>query len=288
MRHVPELAGKTAQRRLLPPFSQIAEAAGIYSRIYSLAQFVRVTVTNDASDETAETAAGGAEPLHLPDVCRSRALVRIEIDGAVLKLDRDRVVADLVGDDAGVAAEIAVALHAPLPVEHRLHLRDLALLAFDDASAQLADFLVLQRRLAAHQHRAGVMRDHRAQELPVADRRLLSDQGEEHDRGDAADREQREVDALVWIHRSHQQDFDDDHRRRHQRRHVDLVEVVKDIGEAVDHRVHQRVHRQEGQCRHDGEADVGVVVHGAPNLRRLASHRPGIVHACQRRKAVRG
>jgi hypothetical protein len=89
-----------------------------------------------------------------------------------------------LGTDTGELASFLVSRNEPLAGrqtarrkrcpsgKQRLHLRDFRSLRLDDVTAQRHDFGVGQRRLLAHQDRARMMRDHRAQELAIADPRL--------------------------------------------------------------------------------------------------------------------
>src|SRR5687768_1955345 len=58
--------------------------------------------------------------------------------------------------------------------EDRFHLRDLARLRLHDPFAEREDFRVGEISLLAHEDRAGMVRDHRTQELLVADKGLLA------------------------------------------------------------------------------------------------------------------
>lgn len=63
-------------------------------------------------------------------------------------------------------------------LQHGLHLPNLGLLARDDGPAQLLDFRRLDGCLLAHEDGTCMVRDHRAQELPIGDGDLLPDQEE--------------------------------------------------------------------------------------------------------------
>jgi hypothetical protein len=78
--------------------------------------------------------------------------------------------AELCGPCRKPAQRERVATSRPLcePANDRFHLIDFGLLARDDAGAKLPDFGVPNRGLLAHEDRPGVMRDHRSQELLVA------------------------------------------------------------------------------------------------------------------------
>ena len=104
------------------------------------------------------------------------------------------------------------------------------------------------------------MRDHRAQELAVADQPLLANGRKAQDPDDEAGRDQAAVEALARIHHAHEHEFEHDHRRGHQAGHVGLVEAWMDVGGPVDHGVHQDVHGQERQGGHDRQAQVRPMV----------------------------
>lgn len=63
-----------------------------------------------------------------------------------------------------------------------LHLLDFPALRADDLLAQTQEFRVLQFCLPAHENCAGVMRDHRVDELPIIDQDLRACSGKRSDR----------------------------------------------------------------------------------------------------------
>lgn len=107
-----------------------------------------------------------------------------------------------------------------------------------------------------------MVRDHRLQELRVSDRDLLANRRPEDQQGRDTAGQDHGIPTSVGIHRAHDQEFDDHHQRRHQPGHVELVEIWNRVGEDVHHRVHEHVHRGEGQFRHDEQSSVRFAMHG--------------------------
>jgi hypothetical protein len=86
--------------------------------------------------------------------------------------------------------------------------------------------------------------------LVVRDCGLSSDEHPEEQQRDHAQRDNQEIAPFVGIHAEHERELYDRHRRRHQPRHVELIEVGLEVVRPVDHRVHQEVHRDEGEQDH--------------------------------------
>src|SRR5262245_4619425 len=63
-------------------------------------------------------------------------------------------------------------------LQQSFHLPDLRFLTGDNGFAQILDSLRLNWRLLTHEDRTGVVGDHRAEELPVCDCRLVTNETE--------------------------------------------------------------------------------------------------------------
>ena len=70
--------------------------------------------------------------------------------------------------------------------------------------------------------------DHRPQELVVRDCGLSSDEHPEEQQRDHAQRDNQEIARFVGIHGEHEREVYDRHRR-HQPRHVELIEVGLEV-----------------------------------------------------------
>lgn len=138
----------------------------------------------------------------------------------------------------------------------RIHLLDFLALPLRDVVTKIHQFLILETGLAAHQDRAGVVRDHRSDELPIADKSLGARSGEcENEEQDQAD-VKRSVQTFVVVHPAHGREHDDPHGSDHRQRHIERVDVVLEIRESVNHREHDEVHDDEAERHVDREQEV--------------------------------
>ncbi len=87
-----------------------------------------------------------------------------------------------------------------------------------------------------------MVRDHRAQELPVPDGSLCPGECERDDQQRREAEVQETVQPSVRKHASHDDQHDDAHRGDHHERHVDAIEVHVEMADVGDHDVREEEH----------------------------------------------
>jgi len=105
-----------------------------------------------------------------------------------------------------------------------------------------------------------MVRDHRGDELSVADQRLDARGAECRDEQNEETGNEKNVRCPVRIHAAHCGQHENPHRRHHGERHVEHIDIVPEITPSVDHREHDEVHDGRAEEHIDGEGGIGMPV----------------------------
>ena len=124
-----------------------------------------------------------------------------------------------------------------------------------------------------------MMRDHRRDELAVVDQRLGAGRAEGYD----SERQERymkgDVEPLAGEYARHGRQHEDAHRCPHGDRHVEHVEVVPEVADAIDHGEHDDVHHDKAEGHVDPEHRVRPRLTRLRVLMRMIGHNRTITHS---------
>jgi len=89
---------------------------GSYSKQFiKLTLFPSICLTNGCADERVEPLAISGQLLHMLDVERASACIRVQIDSPIRELNPDGIWLDFICHNTGISAQVSIAFHVLLP-----------------------------------------------------------------------------------------------------------------------------------------------------------------------------